>query len=201
MTTPTSICCLSLAAALLLTVATSAAAQNIYKCTHGGQVSYTDHPCPRGRGELLHQADDTDVIDQYLRLGQDRQARAYAQARHLDALYEQRVRIHEQALQVRAQRQADEAFAAQERDAQARQQALADAVASQDRLRAENDALRTQNNQYQNQRAPPVYNQAPTYWNAVPPYWRPPHHGPDRPRPKEPVFHPCKQLAGGRVQC
>jgi hypothetical protein len=201
MNTPTSIWRLFPVAALLLVVATGAPAQNIYKCTQGANVTYTDHPCPGNQGELLHQASDTDVIDQYLRLGQDRQARDYAQARHLETLYRQRVEVHEQAMQERAQRQADEAFAAQQRDEQARQQALADAAMNQDRLRAENDTLREQNEQYQNQLAQPVYNPPPVYWNAAPPYWQRPHHGHDRPRPKEPVFHPCTQLAGGRVRC
>jgi len=202
MHTPTSLWRLFLVAALLLAAATSAPAQNIYKCTQGGHISYTDHPCPGNRGELLYQADDTDVIDQYLRLGQDTQARQYAQSRHLEALYQERLAIHQQALQERAQRQADDALAAQQRDAQARQQALADAAANQDQLRAENDALREQNAQYQNQLEQPVYNESPAYWNAAPPYWgRRPRHGHDRPRSKEPVFHPCKQLAGGRVQC
>lgn len=200
MNTPTGIWRLFPVAALLL-VATGVPAQNIYKCTQGANVTYTDHPCPGNRGELLHQASDTDVIDQYLRLGQDRQARDYAQARHLEALYRQRVDAHEQAVQERAQRQAAEAFAAQQRDEQARQQALADAAMSQDRLRAENDALRQQNEQYQSQLAQPVYNTSPVYWNAAPPYWQRPRHDHDRPRPKEPVFHPCTQLAGGRVRC
>ncbi len=201
MTTSTTTWHLFPIAALLLGVATGVPAQSIYKCTQGGHVTYTDHPCPGSHGELLHQADDTDVIDQYLRLGQDKQAREYAQTHDLEALYQQRVRIHQQALQARAERQADEAFAVQQRDEQARQQTLADAAANQDRLRAENDALRVQNEQYQNQLQQPAYNAPPTYWNAAPPYWERPHHDPDQPPSKEPVFHPCKQLAGGRVQC
>jgi hypothetical protein len=58
--------CLAL---LLSAVAGPVLAQNIYKCSHGGQVEYTDKPCP-GSGELVHRADDTEIIDRYLRLGQ-----------------------------------------------------------------------------------------------------------------------------------
>lgn len=192
------------AAALLLAVAGTADAQNIYKCTQGGQVAYTDHPCPGGHGELLHQADDTEVIDRYLRLGQDDLAKRYADSRHLEALYQQRVDARQQAMEEKAQRQADEAYAADQRADAAQQKALADQAAERDRLHAENEALRQQNADYQSQLSQPVYNAPPAYWVA-PPYrnrHRDRDHDDDhRPPPKEPVFHPCKQLAGGRTQC
>lgn len=192
---------------LLLAAAGPAGAQNIYKCTQGGQVAYTDHPCPNGSGELLHQADDTEVIDRYLRLGQDELAKRYADSRHLDALYQQRLDARQQAMDEKAQREADAAYAAQQRDEEARQQALADQAAERDRLHAENAALRQQNADYQNQLSQPVYNAPPVYWG--PPPYRNRHrdrdHDDDRdhrpPSSDEPVFHPCKQLAGGRTQC
>jgi len=194
------------AAAMLLAVAPIAAGQNIYKCTQGGQVAYTDHPCPGGSGELLHQADDTEVIDRYLRLGQDELAKRYADSRHLETLYQQRLDARQQALDDKAQRQADEAYAAQQRAEEAQQQALADQAAERDRLQAENQALRQQNADYQNQLNQPVYNAPPAYWGA-PPYPRRhrdrDHDGDHHPPPvsDKPVFHPCKQLAGGRTQC
>lgn len=192
---------------LLLAAAGPAGAQNIYKCTQGGQVAYTDHPCPNGSGELLHQADDTEVIDRYLRLGQDELAKRYADSRHLEALYQQRVDARQQAMDEKAQREADDAYAAQQRAEEARQQALADQAAERDRLHAENEALRQQNADYQNQLSQPVYNAPPVYWG--PPPYRDRHRDRDRdddrdhrpPSSDEPVFHPCKQLAGGRTQC
>ena len=197
------------AAAMLLAAAQAAGAQNIYKCTQGGQVAYTDHPCPNGSGELLHQADDTEVIDRYLRLGQDKLAKRYAVSRHLEALYRQRVDARQQAMDEQAQRDADEAYAAQQRAEEAQQQALADQASAQaadrDRLQAENAALRQQNADYQNQLNQPVYNAPPAYW--VPPYPRRhrDHDGDHGQHPPpvsdQPIFHPCKQLAGGRTQC
>lgn len=192
---------------LLLAAAGPAGAQNIYKCTQGGQVAYTDHPCPNGSGELLHQADDTEVIDRYLRLGQDELAKRYADSRHLEALYQQRVDARQQAMDEKAQREADDAYAAQQRAEEARQQALADQAAERDRLHAENEALRQQNADYQNQLSQPVYNAPPVYWG--PPPYRDRHRDRDRdddrdhrpPSSDEPIFHPCKQLAGGRTQC
>lgn len=196
------------AAALLLAAAGTAGAQNIYKCTQGGQVAYTDHPCPGGKGELLHQADDTEVIDRYLRLGQDELAKRYADSRHLETLYQQRLDARQQAMEEKAQRQADDAYAAEQRAEEARQQALSDQAAERDRLQAENEALRQQNDAYQDRLNQPVYNAPPAYW-AAPPYPRRhrdrdhdgdhDHHPP--PVSDKPIFHPCKQLAGGRTQC
>ncbi|OOG58396.1 hypothetical protein B0E48_06150 [Rhodanobacter sp. C03] len=185
---------------MLLLTAQVAGAQSIYKCTRAGQVEYTDHPCPAGKGELIHQASDSEIIDQYLDLGQDALAKRYADSRHLGALYQQRLDAYQQRMDARAQQQADEALAAKQRSEDARQQALLDAAANHRRLRAENDALRQQNDQYRDQLAQPVYGEAPAYWGAAPPYWDHDHdhdHGP----PPKPVFHPCTQLAGGRVQC
>jgi hypothetical protein len=203
---------LSCLALLLLAAAGTAGAQNIYKCTVGGQVSYTDHPCPQGDGELLHRADDTEVIDRYLRLGQDKLAKSYADSHHLEALYQQRIEARQQAQDEKEQRQADEAYAAQQRAEQERQQALVDEAAERNRLQGENEALRQQNEAYQEKLQQQAYNPPPAYWLPYP--TRRPGRGHDhdhdhhsdgdghhRPPPKEPVFHPCKQLAGGRVQC
>ena len=201
-----------LIAMLLLAIAPAAAAQNIYKCGQGGHVEYTDRPCPGAKGELIHQADDSEVIDQYLRLGQDKLAQKYAESRHLQDLYKQRLAAHEQKMAQEDQRKADAQAAADERDERARQQAqeqaAADDAANRERLREENDALREQNAQYRDQLAEPAYYPPPAYWG--PPYYGGGHHehhdgGHDhdhgnRP-PKEPVFHPCQQLAGGRVKC
>ena len=95
-------------AALLLVAAQAVVAQNIYKCTQGGQLEYTDHPCPGGKGELIHQADDREVIDHYLNLGQVDVAKRYADAHHLDALYKDRLASYQQKMDDKAQQQADD---------------------------------------------------------------------------------------------
>ncbi len=202
-----------LAAVLLLGTAGSAAAQSIYKCPKGNSVEYTDHPCPGHAGELIHQASDQEVIDQYLDLGQLDLARRYADARHLDPLYQQRLAAYQQRLQDKAARQAEQAQADRQRAEAAEKQALADEQqAHRDQLQAENDLLRQQNDQYRNQVQQPVYGYAsgyvPNYWGgSVPPYRRPGHggdHDHDHDHghaPSQPIFHPCTQLAGGRVQC
>ncbi len=197
-------------AALLLAATTQVSAQDIYKCTQGGQLAYMDHPCPGGKSELLHKADDTEIIDQFLRLGQQDKAKAYADAHHLDALYDDRLAAYKQDADEKAQRQADAALAARQREEKARQQSLVNQLANSNQLEAQNNALRQQNEQYQEQLSQPVDNYAPGYGGILPPYAGRPHdhhdgdhdgdHGHPA-RPKEPVFHPCKQLAGGRVQC
>jgi hypothetical protein len=204
-------CWLPLVAAMLAT-ATPAAAQNIYKCGQGGHVEYTDHPCPGTGGELIHQADDSEVIDQYLRLGQDQLARNYAESRHLQGLYKQRLAAHQQSMAREEERKADAQAAADARDEQVRQQAqdqaAADDAANRERLRDENDALRQQNEQYRDQLAAPAYYPPPAYWGGQPSYGdgRHDHHHHDdngqgdRPS-NEPAYHPCQQLAGGRVKC
>ena len=188
--------------------ASVAGAQDIYKCPQaGGGVAYTDRPCADGKGQLLHQADDSEVIDRYLRLGQDELARQYAHARHLDALYEERVAEYRQAQDDKAARQQEEALAARQREDEARQQALIDRDAERDQLQADNDALRQQNDQYREALSQPVDDYAPLYWGApAPPYRDRPHdHDGDRGHrwtpPRPPTFQPCTQLAGGRVQC
>lgn len=190
----------------LLVAAPLACAQSIYKCTHAGQVEYTDHPCPKGTGEVIHQADDSEVIDQYLRLGQDAQAQSYASAHHLDALYQQRVDAYRQAQDEKSERDAQAAADAQQRDEQAQQQAIVDAAASRERLRAENEALREQNDAYRDQLSQPVA-QPIYYGGGYAPIYRdhPRDHDHDHDHhpnpPGKTVFHPCTQLAGGRVQC
>jgi hypothetical protein len=200
-------------AVLLIAAAPMAMAQNIYKCVKNGQVAFTDQPCPDAKGELLHKADDADVIDQYLRLGQDKLAKQYAETRHLEGLYKQRVAAHQQDLDEKADREADEQIAAQKRQEQQQQQAMADAAANRQHLRNENDALRQQNDAYRDQLSTPVYNEAPAYWNGPPAYGYDGHRDRDHddydPRPhrlhpdepQAPIFHPCTQLAGGRVKC
>lgn len=216
------ICKASLALAFSLLGAMPALhAQNIYKCSRGGQVEYTDHPCPGRSGVLIHKADDSEIIDQYLDLGQFDIARRYAQSRHLDALYRQRMDIYNQRMLARAKKQADEAAAAKQHAEEARQQALVAAAANQGRLQGENDALHQQINQYRDQQPTATYNNGGAYWGGAPAYWNTPGngdyghgdghgdghgHGPghdQRPPtpPAQPIFHPCTQLAGGRVQC
>ncbi len=190
-------------------LAPAAAAQNIYKCPlPGGGVAYTDHPCAAGKGELLHRANDTEVIDRYLRLGQDQLARQYADARYLDALYQERLAAHRQAQQDKARRQHEEALAAEQREYAAQQQALQDQLADRHRLEAENDALRQQNEQYRAELSRRVVEYAPVYWGIPPsPHWRRRHHhhhhdpGSRWAPPRAPVYQPCTQLAGGRVRC
>lgn len=185
---------------LLLSVAAPLSAQSIYKCTHGGRIEYTDHPCPTGTGELIHKADDSEVIDQYLDLGQTEVAKNYATSRHLEALYQSRLDAYTERMKQRAERATAEAMAQQQRDEQARQQALLDQATERGRLQAENDLLRQQNQQYRDQQTQPVDDYAPAVW--APPYWDHSHdHGKPRPPAKPPVYHPCRQLAGGRVEC
>ncbi len=194
--------------AALALVAPTAGAQNIYKCTQAGQVVYTDKPCAGASGKLLHEADASDIIDQYLRLGQYTQAERYAQSHQLTSLYKQRLAIHQRNLEDRDRLQDEASAAAEQRDAEARANAFAAAAAQREQLRAENDALREQNSQYQDQLSQPVYVPTPVY--LYPPRYpnRPPHNGwPHDPSPSwpprtdAPVFHPCQPLAGGRVKC
>jgi hypothetical protein len=207
--------------ALLALVPFDAGAQDIYKCMQGGQVVYTDQPCPVGKGELLHQADATETIDYYLRLGQDGLAAAWAKARHLDALYRERLAIHRAAQDARAEQARQAAELAQQQAeqarAQARQAAALQAQAEQAdervQLQAENDALREQNATYQAELSQPTYLAPPYGWAGSRPY--PPFHPPrsDRHEPGQPhARHPppvrdqplvknCTTRAGGRVQC
>ncbi len=182
-------------AALLLVAAQAVVAQNIYKCTQGGQLEYTDHPCPGGKGELIHQADDREVIDHYLNLGQVDVAKRYADAHHLDALYKDRLASYQQKMDDKAQQQADDAAdRAAGRQKTRGNQAIADQSANTNRLlQTQNDALRQQNAEYADQLSQPAYNAPPpAYWGAVaPPYRDHDHdHKPPGPPPK-PVFHPC----------
>lgn len=216
-------------AILLLTTAGAVNAQNIYKCSNGGRVEYTDHPCVGKPGQLLHQADDTEVIDQYLDLGQDAAAKSYADTHNLLPLYKDRLDVRKQRLEAKAQQQADDKAAQKESDATARQQATVEAAANRGRLQGENDALRQQNAAYRDTLSQPVINNGGAYYNAVPGYGYgygyPPYaghgsghdhgdgppsdggHGPGHdhhPPPKPPptaVFHPCVQIAGGTVKC
>ncbi|TAL86159.1 MAG: DUF4124 domain-containing protein [Rhodanobacter sp.] len=198
----------------LLGVASTAAAQNIYKCPFGKGVEYTDRPCPGHTGKLIHQADDTEIIDQYLDLGRIDAAERYAASRNLMGLYHSRLAVYQRRQQVRQQRQLADAKAEQAQSVQAvrdaKQQALADQQARQARLLAENDVLREQNAHYRDALNRPGYNYVPNYWGAGRQrrgerdgdgrhhHDRDDHHV--KPIDK-PVFHPCQQLAGGRVKC
>lgn len=194
---------------LLCAATTTAGAQSIYKCTQAGRVEYTDHPCPGRKVELIHQADDSEIIDQYLDLGQGDAAKRYAVAHQLEPLYRERVDAYQQKMTRRSQREselqvqraADEAAAAQQRDQDAHQQAIADEAAHRAQLQAENDALRQQNEQYRNQLAQPVEPVAQGYW--APPYRDHDHdHGQHPPAPpSQPVEHPCRQIAGDQSIC
>ncbi|WP_254063408.1 DUF4124 domain-containing protein [Rhodanobacter sp. L36] len=215
-----------LAACMLAGVAGTLHAQNIYKCTQGGKLEFTDHPCPGKAGELIHQADDREIIDQYLDLGQDDIARRYATTHHLDALYKERVEAYRQNAQAKAEKAV---LDARQRQEQARQQALANEASERERLRDENNALRQQNEDYRDQLAQPAENPAPVVGYA-PDYGAPPYrdhdHGHDHnhdpgnghehdpgkgsgngsshpppPPPVQPVIHPCRQIAGGQSIC
>lgn len=197
-------------AAIVLAMSSTVGAQDIYKCTKAGQVVYTDRPCVGGKGELLHQADDTEIIDQYLDLGQDDAAKRYAVSHNIMSLYKQRLDARKQRTEAKAQQQADEAEADRQQQEADLRQAQIDAAAARGRLQGENDALRQQNALYQQQLAQPVYdgagpyyNAAPGYWGGIPPYDGHHHPGDDKPPrpPTPPVFHPCVPVAGGTVKC
>jgi hypothetical protein len=106
---------------LLLAAAPAVVAQNIYKCTKTGQIEYTDHSCRMGTTELIHQASDSEIIDQYLDLGQDALARNYADTHLLDVLSMDLVDARELKMQAEAEMRAAEA---KQRDVAARQLAL-----------------------------------------------------------------------------
>lgn len=196
-------CSVLLVAVAWLGLARSGTAQSIYKCPLGSGFEYTDRPCPGNQGALIHQPNDTETIDHLLDSGQPDAARRYAVEHHVEALYRSRLQAYRQRLDRLSELEASQAEAQRAQDdadaQQARQQALADERA---RLQAENDQLRQQNAQYQDALNQPVY--APSYWNpGMPRPWHG-HHGhgqPDHDPPRQPVFHPCTQLAGGRVQC
>jgi hypothetical protein len=188
---------------LLLATAQAASAQNIYKCTKGGQLEYTDRPCTGGSGELIHQASDSEIIDQYLDLGQDTLAKRYADSHHLQGLYQQRVDTYQMKMQAQAQQQADDE---KQREEDARQQAQISEAAYRGRLQGENNALREQNEQYLDQLSQPVYGDtsgyAPVYWGALAPpgnhdhshdhdhdHAHPPH--PPAPKPVPPSTRPA----------
>jgi len=192
---------------LLLAAAQAAGAQNIYKCTKGGQLEYTDRPCPGGSGELIHQASDSEIIDQYLDLGQDGLARRYADSHHLQGLYQQRVDTYQQKMEAQAQQQADDE---KQREADAQQQAQISEAAYRGRLQGENNVLREQNEQYLDQLSQPVYSDtpayAPVYWGALAPPGNHDHshdhdHGP-RPAPPKviPPMLPAPAPVGGKAK-
>ena len=211
----------SMLLALLVLAPSHAVAQNIYKCMQGGQVAYTDQPCPAGKGELLHQADATETIDYYLRLGQDNLAVAWAKARHLDALYRERLAIHQANQDARAEQARQAAEVAQQQAEQARAQAQqtaalqaqAEQANQRAQLQAENDALREQNATYQAELSQPTYLIPPYGWagsRLYPPFHPPRHdyHEPGLPHAHkpppvrdQPLVKNCTTLAGGRVQC
>lgn len=208
-------------AALLLAAPCVASAQNIYKCTKNGQVAYTDQPCAGSKGELLHQADATETIDRYLRLGQNQLAESWAKSHHQEALYRERLELHEQAMKARDERAAqDAALRAQQAQDQAEQQskdqeqaAQAAQAAARAQLEAENTNLRQQNAAYQAELSQPVY--APVY---APGYWGNGNRWPSRPYPghddhdhghnqrpppvtAQPLVKACGSLTGGRAGC
>lgn len=191
-------------AALLLAAAPVVGAQSIYKCTKGGQIEYTDHACQSGKSELIHQASDSEIIDQYLDLGQDALAKSYADSHHLEVLYKDLLEAHQEKMQAEAQLQANEV---KQLGDEARQQALIDQAAYNGRLQGENDALLQQNEQYADQQDEPVYGYAPVYWGGVPPYWNRGHdrghdhdhgHPPPHATPPRPASHAAPATAHGK---
>ena len=195
---------LAVSALGLLGVAANAGAQSIYKCPLGSGFEYTDRPCPGNRGTLIHQPDDAETIDHLLDIGQQDVASRYAISHHVQALYKSRLEVYWRRMDAASQAQADDARSTAARDAAATRQALADEQARQAQLQAENNLLRQQNAQYQDAQSQPTDNYGPDYWGPGLPYRDYDHehnhdHGETPARP--PVFHPCTQLAGGRVQC
>lgn len=147
-------------AILLLAIANTTSAANapsIYKCSIGGKVQYTDLPCVGQPGEVVHQASDTEIIDQYLDLGQDDDARGYADSRDALPLYRQRLGLRDKRLESQTQQPAN-AARSNPTDAAVRQQGIVDAASSRDRLQGENDAFLRQNATQINQLAQPVTN-------------------------------------------
>ena len=189
-------------ALLLLAAAQAAGAQDIYKCTKGGQLEYTDRPCSGGKGELIHQASDSEIIDQYLDLGQKALAKRYADSHNLQGLYQERVDAYRQKMQAQAQQRIDDE---KQREADAKQQELISEAAYRGRLQGENNALRQQNEEYLDQLSQPVYGgYAPAYWGAIPPYWNHDHdhdHDHDHnPHPPAPKPAPPTPPAAGRTK-
>lgn len=194
---PLRILCLGL---LLLGVTSGVPAQNIYRCPHGSGFEYTDQPCAGSKGEMLHKASDQEIIDSYIRLGQLDTAKQYAASRNLNDLYQQRLEAHIQNQEQRDQAAANEAA---QREVEQQAQALADQKAH---LQDQNELLREQNEQYRDELSQPPPEYPPVYQEGYlggAPGWGGGAYRPDRPRPKPtpPIFHPCTQLAGGRVQC
>lgn len=193
---------LALAALVLLVGAGSATAQSIYKCPLGSGFEYTDHPCPGNGGTLIHQPDDAETIDHLLDTGQENAARRYAASHHVEALYKTRLEAYWRRMDAASQRAAEDARIASERAQAAQQQALADEQARQAELQTQNDLLRQQNAQYQQALSQPPENYAPNYWSpGIPPRWHDHDQDHDDQPAAPPVFHPCTQLAGGRVRC
>jgi hypothetical protein len=195
---------LALSALGLLGVAANAGAQTIYKCPLGSGFEYTDRPCAGNRGTLIHQPDDTETIDHLLDTGQQDVARRYATSHHVEALYKSRLEVYWRRMDAASQAQADDARSAAERDAAASRQQIADEQARQAQLQAENNLLRQQNAQYQDAQSQPANNYSPNYWSPGLPYRdhdRDHEHDHGETPTGPPIFHPCTQLAGGRVQC
>ena len=134
------------------------------------RLAYTDHPCPGGNGELIHQADDSEVIDQYLRLGQDALAKQYADSHHLDALYQQRLAAHQQRWTNDAQRQADEATPRNSATSRRASRRWPTKPPNATGCRPKTRRCASRTTTYRDQLRQPVYNAATAYWGVVPPY-------------------------------
>lgn len=230
-----------LVAAALFVAAGAASAQSIYKCPHGNTVEYTDHPCAKPGGELIHKADPAETIDYLLNTGKTEAAKRYATEHNDVPLYQARLAVYQQRQKDLVAKTAADAVALEKQAAaEKQQQAL---QAQQDRtarLEAQNDLLRDQNADYRDQLEQPVIETpAYGYGNGLG-YgrWRPPYtdhghdhehdgdhnhdheHGGDHDhnhdhehggghdhnhdhgkQPQQPGYHPCTQLAGGRVKC
>lgn len=218
--------------ATLLAAAGAASAQNIYKCPHGKTVEYTDSPCARPGGELIHKADVAETIDYLLNTGKADAAERYATEHGDHALYESRLAAYKQRQKDSAAKTAAAALSLEIEAAAQKQQQLSEAQRDRAaRLQAQNDLLRDQNADYRDQlqQQPLIEVPAYSYGTGLGYYGRRPfphghHGGQDRDhdgnhghdhgghhendqhgehgrQPQQPGYHPCTQLAGGRVQC
>lgn len=216
--------CPWLVAAAVLAAAGAASAQSIYKCPHGNTVEYTDHPCAKPGGELIHKADATETIDYLLNTGKTAAAKRYAGEHNIEALYEARLAAYQQRQKDIATKNAATALALEKQaEAESQQQALDQQRDRAARLEAQNHLLREQNADYQDQLQQPTVIETPVYGYAPGlgyGRWPPDYGGGDRhhdhghhqggdhdhdgdhgKQPQQPGYHPCTQLAGGRVKC
>lgn len=160
-------------AMLLLAVASAASAQNIYKCSKAGKVQYSDVPCVGQPSALIHQASDSEMIDQYLELGKDDDAKNYAASHDVLPLYEQEIGLRDRYIKLQTEQQAKDAIGQKKAAAAEQRQAIADAAADRARVQGESDAFLQQNAAQINALSHPVNNDTGASYNPGPQY----HYG------------------------